>query len=87
MRPSPLLSKPRVKFSGAGLGLWDLKTLRFDSEQVPRNPISWQSLSLELQHWPSSVSAVGAPGAAADLQLCTWEAKTTAPWLLLFTLN
>lgn len=84
-----MLSKPRVKFSGArgGLGLWDLKMLRFDSEQVPRNPMSWQSLSLELQRWPSLVSAVGVPRAAADLQLCTWEEKNVAPWLVLFMLS
>lgn len=69
VRPSPLLSKPCVRFSGAGaaLRLWDLKTLRFELEQVPRNPISWQSQSLRLQRWPSSASAAG----AAALQLCT----------------
>lgn len=56
-------------------GLWGLKTLRFDLERVPRNLISWQSLSLELRRWPSLVSAAGAPRAAADLQLCAWEEK------------
>lgn len=87
MRPSLLLLRSCIKFSeaGADLGLWDLKSLRF--EQVDRNPISWQSLSLEPQHWPSSVSAAEAPGAAAAPQLCTWKGRTAAPWLLLPSLE
>lgn len=87
MRPSLLILRSCIKFSeaGADLGLWDLKSLRF--EQVDRNPISWQSLSLEPQHWPSSVSAAEAPGAAAAPQLCMWKGRTAAPWLLLALLR
>lgn len=70
-----MLLGPCIKFSeaGAGLGLWDLKSLRF--KQVDGNPIAWQSLSLELQPWPSSVSAAEAPGAAALSQLCSGKGK------------
>lgn len=70
-----MLLRPHMRFSeaGAGLGLWDLKSLRF--EQVDRNQISWQNLSLELQPYPSSVSAAEAPGAAVLSQLCSGKAK------------